>query len=107
MMMIIHNPQFVIENETSLEFLDTNGSSNLGQTIIRNDSQQQDQKQKKKRTCRIVNFAVLADYRVKLKKGKKIDKYLDFVRELKKLWNMRVTVIPVVVGTHGTIPKGL
>ena len=25
-------------------------------------------------------------------------KYLDFARELKKLWNMKVTVIPIIIG---------
>ena len=39
---------------------------------------------KKKRTCRIVDFAVLAGYRVKLKEHEKRDKYLNFDRELKK-----------------------
>ena len=42
----------------------------------------------KKRTCRIVDFAVTADHRVKLKESEKKDKYPDFARELKKLWNM-------------------
>ena len=35
------------------------------------------------------------------------DKYLDLARELKKLWNMRVTVIPMIIGALGTVPKGL
>ena len=39
---------------------------------------------KKKRTCRIVDFAVPADHEVKLKESKKRDKYLDLARELKK-----------------------
>ena len=39
---------------------------------------------KKKRICRIVDFDVLADHRVKLKECKKNDKYLDLARELKK-----------------------
>ena len=39
---------------------------------------------KKKRTSQIVDFAVLADHRVKLKESKKKDKYLDFARALKK-----------------------
>ena len=39
---------------------------------------------KTKRTCRIVDFAVLADHRVKLKESEKKDKYLDLARELKK-----------------------
>ena len=38
----------------------------------------------KKRTYRIVDFAVLADHKVKLKEGEKKDKYLDLARELKK-----------------------
>ena len=34
--------------------------------------------------CKIVDFAVLADHRIKLKKSEKKDKYLDLARELKK-----------------------
>ena len=47
--------------------------------------------QQKKRTCKIVDFAVRADHRVKLKESEKKGKYLDFARKLKKLWNMKVT----------------
>ena len=38
----------------------------------------------KKRTSRMVNIAVLADHRVKLKESETRDKYLDLARELKK-----------------------
>ena len=38
----------------------------------------------KKRTCKIVDFAVPADHRMKLKECEKKDKYLDLARELKK-----------------------
>ena len=37
----------------------------------------------------------------------KRDKYLDLARELKKLWNMKVTIIPIVIGAFGTVTKGL
>ena len=64
--------------------------------------------QPKKRTCQIVDFTVLADHRVKIKESEKRDKYLDFTRELeKKSMDMKVTVIPIVVGALGTIHKGL
>ena len=36
-----------------------------------------------------------------------IDKYLDLARELKKLWNMKVTIIPIVICAFGTGTKGL
>ena len=33
--------------------------------------------------------------------------YLDLARELKKLWSMKVAIIPVVTGAVDTITKGL
>ena len=33
------------------------------------------------------------------------NKYLDLARELKKLWNMKVTIIPIVIGAFGTVTK--
>ena len=62
---------------------------------------------KKMRTCRIVNFAVPVDPRVIIKESEKRNKYLDPVRDLKLLWNMKVTVIPIVISTLGTISEGL
>ena len=62
---------------------------------------------KKKRICKIVDFAVPADHRINLKESEKKDKYLDLARELKKLWNMKVTIVPIVIGVLGTITKGL
>ena len=58
---------------------------------------------KTKRTCKIVDIAVPADQRIKLKECEKKDKYLDLARELKKLWNMQVTIISIVIakGTRG------
>ena len=45
-----------------------------------------------------MDFAIPVAHRRKSKESKKIDKYLNLARELKKIWNMRVSVIPVVVG---------
>ena len=54
-----------------------------------------------------MNFDVPADHRVKSKESEKRDKYLDLARELKKLWNMKVTLIPIVICILRTILKGL
>ena len=48
-----------------------------------------------------------ADHRINLKESEKKDKYFDLARELKKLWNMNVTIVPIVIGALGTITKGL
>ena len=62
---------------------------------------------KKKRTCWLVDFAVPTNYRVKIKESEKIDKYLHIAREVKRLWNMKVTVILIVIGALGMVTKGL
>ena len=60
------------------------------------------------RTCRNFDYAVPKDNRVTLKEIKNRDKYFHFALKLKnKLWNIKVTVIPVVIGLLGTITKGL
>ena len=77
----MHNPASVLENDKN-ELLwdfeiqtDHLISARLLDLIIIN---------KRKRTCRNVDFAVPADHRVKLKENEKMDKYLDLARELKK-----------------------
>ena len=42
-----------------------------------------------------------------MKECEKRDKYHDLTRKLKKLWNMQVTIIPIVIGAFGTVTKGL
>ena len=62
---------------------------------------------KRNRIRKIVDFAVPAHHRINLKESEKKDKYLNLVRELKKLWNMKVTIVPIVIGALGTVTKGL
>ena len=62
---------------------------------------------KEKRIGKFVDFAAPADDRINLKEYEKKDKYLDLARELKKLSNMKMTIVPIVIGAFGTITKGL
>ena len=48
-----------------------------------------------------------ADHIINLKECENKDKYLDHDRELKKLWNMKVTSVPIVIGASVTITIGL
>ena len=100
----MHNPASVLENDThKLLWYFDNQTDHLilarrpDLIII----------EKRKRICKNVDFAVPADHRIKLKECEKKDKYLDLVRELKKLWNMKVTIIPIVIGAFGTVTIGL
>ena len=48
------------------------------------------------------------DHKIKLKECENKDKYLDLARELKKkLWNVNVTIMPIVIDTFGTVTKWL
>ena len=81
--MYMHNPAPVLENDTHKLIWDFDihtyhrtTARRPGLIIIN---------KKKMRICKIVDFAVTADHRIKLKECEKKDKYLDLARELKKL----------------------
>ena len=101
----MHNPAPVLENDSHKLLWDFNIQTDhliparRPNLIIIN--------KKKKRICKIVDFAVSADHRINLKESEKKDNYLDLARELKKLWNMKITIVPIVFGALGTITKGL
>ena len=81
----MHHPAHALENATHKLLWDFNIQTELliparrPVLIIINKK-----KKKEKRTCKIVNFAVPADHRIKLKECDKKGKYLDLARELKK-----------------------
>ena len=54
--------------------------------------------------CHLMDIAVPGDSRVASKEN---EKYQDLARELHKLWQVKVKVVPVVVGALCTIPKAL
>ena len=62
---------------------------------------------KKKRTFRLINFATLPSHRVKVKEGEQLDKCLSFDGDMKNWRNNKLTEIPIVVGTLGTVHKTL
>ena len=59
----------------------------------------------KERICKIIDFAVPGDSRIEEKEKDKIEKYQDLGRELQKIWNVKVKIIPLVVDSLGAIPK--
>ena len=62
---------------------------------------------KTKNECKIIDFACPFDSRIKESEEDKMKGYNDLKRELKKIWDMPVKVIPVVVGALGITPRKL
>ena len=60
---------------------------------------------KKDRSCKIIDFALPGDSRIEEKEKDQVEKYQDLGRELQKIWNVKVKIIPLVVGSLGAIPK--
>ena len=60
---------------------------------------------KKERSCKIIDFAVPGDSKIEEKENDKIEKYQELGRELQKIWDVKVKIIPLVVGSLGAIPK--
>ena len=101
----MHNPAPVLENATHKLLWDFNIQTDHLIPARRPDLIIIKKKKKKKKICKIVDFAVPADHRINLKECEKKNKYLDLARKLKKLWNMKVTIVPIVIGAFGAITK--
>ena len=97
-----HEPETTMENDVCTILWDFNIQTDHVIQARRPDLVIKD---KAKNDCLI--FAVPYDSRVETKEFEKLEKYQDLARELKKLWNMNVRVIPIVIGALGTTPKDL
>ena len=62
---------------------------------------------KSKYECKIIDFTCPSDSRIEGREKDKMKGYDDLKRELKKIWDMPMKVIPVVVGALGITPKKL
>ena len=62
---------------------------------------------KTRKKTQIVNFAVPADHRVEISQQRKTKSYQDLKRELQKLWSLKTSIVPIVIGALGTTTKSL
>ena len=97
-----HEPESVLENEDYKIFWDFNIQTDHVIEARKPDLSVVD---KKDRSCKIIHFAVPGDSRIEEKEKDKIEKYQDLGRELQKIWNVKVKIITLVVGSLGAIPK--
>ena len=96
-----HEPESVLENEAYKILWDFGIQTDHVIEARRPDLGLVD----KERSCKIIDFAVPGDSRIAEKEKDKIEKYQDLGRELQKIWNVKVEIISLVVGSLGAIPK--
>ena len=57
----------------------------------------------KERSCKIIDSAVPGDNRIEEKEKDETEKYQDLGRKLQKIWNVKVKIIALIVGSLGAI----
>jgi len=56
-------------------------------------------------TCMLIDVAISGDRNVIKKEAEKILKYKDLTIEIRRMWNVKTKVIPVIIGATGTVSK--
>ena len=57
--------------------------------------------------CFLIDVAIPGDSCLSNKVTEKLERYTDIKLEMQKMWSMGVSVVPVVIGSLGSIPKCL
>ena len=98
----MHNPASVLENDTLLWDFDIR--TDLLILARRPDLIIINKKRELAKLCTLLSWMTTEK---DVKGCEKKNKYLNLARELKKLWDMDVTIIPIVISAFGTVTKGL
>ena len=106
----MHSLEWERDAHTSLRFWDTNGSWNLSQTTRPSDSKKKKKKKKENLPNSGLCYSSWSQSKIEKKQTKREMSSWTLRRNRKKktkkkIWNMKVTVMPIVSGALGTITK--
>ena len=64
-------------------------------------------KDKRQRTCKLIEISVSTERNTSIKMTEKFSKYKDQEIEIEKMWSMNTMTIPVIIGALGLVRKGM
>ena len=64
-------------------------------------------KNEKEKTCTLIDVAIPADRNVVQKEAEKKLKYKILRIEIQRMWNLKWTIIPVIIGATGIVTRSL
>ena len=64
-------------------------------------------KNKKEKTCPLIDVAIPADRNAVQKEAEKKLKYKSLCIEIQRMWNLKRTIIPVIIGATGIVTRSL
>lgn len=99
-----HKPEPVVETKTATILWDF--PINTDRTIKANrpDIVIKDHKNK---FCLLIDPSVPSDNNVSTKEFDKLSKYKDLQIEIEKMWELKTTIVPVIIGALGMVKKGV
>ena len=99
-----HKPQKVVETESATILWDF--PIHTDRTIQTNkpDITTKDHKGK---TCKLIDFSSPMDTNISAKEFEKLPKHKDLQIEVERLWQLKISIIPIVVGALGLVKREL
>jgi len=64
-------------------------------------------KKRKEKTCTLIDLAIHADRNVVQKEVEKKLKYKTLCIEIKQIWKLKCTIVPVIIGATGIVTRSL
>ena len=64
-------------------------------------------KNNKEKKCTLIDVANPTDRNVVQKEGEKKLKYKSLGMEIQRMWNLKSTIIPVIIGANGIVTRSL
>ena len=64
-------------------------------------------KNNKEKTCTLIDVAIPADRNVVQKEMEKKLKYKSLCIEIQRMWNLKCTIVPVIIGATGIVTRSL
>ena len=64
-------------------------------------------KNKKEKTCTLIDVAIPTDRNVEQKEAEKKLKYKSLCIEIQRMWDLKCTIVPVIIGATGIVTRSL
>jgi len=64
-------------------------------------------KNRKGKTCTLIDVAIPEDRNVVQKEAEKKLKYKSLCIEIQRMWNLKFTIVPVIIGASGTVTRSV
>jgi len=64
-------------------------------------------KNKKEKICTLIDVVIPADRNVVQKEAEKKLKYESLCIEIQRMWNLKCTIVPVIIGATGVVTRSL